>query len=83
LRQDLGWSLSAVNSELYVGIDTGRVGGRSAELLTGRQLTGAVMGIRGGVAGFGWDVFIGRPLQKPDGFQTASVTTGFFLSASF
>ena len=83
LRQDIGWSLAPVNSELYLGIDTGGVGGRSADSLTGRHLTGAVAGIRGGVGGISWDCFLGRPLQQPAGFRTASVTTGFFLSASF
>jgi len=31
LRQELGLSLVPMASELYAGIDTGRVGGRSTE----------------------------------------------------
>ncbi len=83
LRQDMGWSLAPLNSELYVGIDTGRVGGPAADTRAGRQLTGAVVGIRGGADKFSWDAFIGCPLHKPDGFRTAAVTAGFSLSASF
>lgn len=83
LRQDIGWSLASRNSELYAGIDTGRVGGPSTDSLAGRQLTGAVAGIRGGAGNVSWDWFIGCPLHKPDGFHTAAVTTGFSLNASF
>ncbi len=83
LRQDLGWSLAAINSELYAAIDTGEVGGRSATLQAGRRLTGIAFGLRGGRAGFSWDGFVGHPLSKPEGFRTADITTGFYLSASF
>ncbi len=83
LRQEIGWSVGALGSELYAGIDTGHVGGRSAALLPGRELTGAVIGLRGGMNGFAWDGFIGRPLSRPEGFRTADTTAGFYLSASF
>lgn len=83
LRQDLGWSIAAINSELYAAIDTGVIGERSAESIAGHRLTGMALGLRGGRSGFSWDAFVGHPLDKPEGFRTARVTTGFYLSASF
>ncbi len=83
LRQDIGHSIAALGSELYTGIDTGRVGGQSAGLPNGRQLTGLAIGLRGGAGLFAWDVFIGRPISMPAGFRTAGTTIGFHLSASF
>ena len=83
LRQDLGFSIAALHSELYFGIDTGRVGGQSASQLAGHRLTGAVIGLRGSTGRFAWEGFIGQPLAKPAGFRTANVTAGFHVSASF
>lgn len=39
-------------------------------------LTGAVLGLRGGYQGFSWDLFAGRPISKPEGFQTAERVLG-------
>lgn len=83
LRQELGLSLPALRSELYTGIDTGKIGGRSAEDMLGTRLTGAVIGLRGNAASLSWDLFLGRPLSKPDGFRSASTTAGFHLSLNF
>jgi len=83
IRNDLGLMLGASGQELYVGIDHGEVGGQSAELLVGRRLTGAVLGLRGGYKGFSWDLFSGWPLAKPEGFKTAHNVGGFNLSWSF
>ncbi|MDR1162690.1 MAG: ShlB/FhaC/HecB family hemolysin secretion/activation protein [Candidatus Accumulibacter sp.] len=80
-RNDLGVALPG-GQELYLGIDHGRVGGHSAQLLLGRSLTGAVLGVRGGYKAASWDVFIGTPIDKPKGFLTDSVTTGFSFSLS-
>ncbi len=82
LRQDLGWSVGAIHSELYVGIDGGQVGGRSAENLPGKRLGGSVLGLRGGSGKFSWDLFAGKPLHYPEGFRTAGTTAGFLFSLS-
>ena len=82
LRNDLGLMLGSSGQELYAGIDHGEVGGRSAKLLIGKRLTGAVVGLRGSVKGVSYDVFVGQPLSKPDGFETASTTAGFNVSFS-
>jgi len=83
LRQELGLSVPTLRSELYTGIDTGKIGGRSAEDMIGTRLTGAVIGLRGNAARVSWDLFLGRPLAKPEGFRSASTTAGFHLSLNF
>ena len=83
LRQELGLSVPTLRSELYTGVDTGKIGGRSAEDMIGTRLTGAVIGLRGNAARVSWDLFLGRPLAKPEGFRSASTTAGFHLSLNF
>jgi len=83
LRQELGLSLAPIASELYAGIDTGKVGGRSTATLLGNRLNGAVIGLRGNAARVSWDLLAARPINKPEGFRTSSTTAGFYLSLNF
>jgi hemolysin activation/secretion protein len=83
VRNDLGWTLGDSGAELYAGVDYGEVGGPSAELLLGRRLAGGVLGLRGAFKGLNYDVFVGAPITKPEGFRTAAVTAGFNLIYSF
>lgn len=83
IRNDVGIALGESGHEVYAGIDYGEVAGRSAELLVGTRLAGAVIGVRGAYRGLTYDVFAGRPLSKPQGFETADVAAGFNLSLSF
>jgi hemolysin activation/secretion protein len=83
LRNDIGWALGASGAELYVGIDYGRVGGPSTEWLIGRRLSGGVIGLRGAVKGLNYDLFVGAPISKPEGYRTAKTTAGFNLNFSF
>jgi len=83
LRNDLGWTIGRTGHELYLGVDYGEVSGPSTPQLIGTRLAGAVVGVRGGYKHFMWDLFAGRPLSKPDGFQTASTTAGFNLLWSY
>ena len=82
-RNELSGALGASGQEAYVGLDYGRVGGPSSEFLLGKSLAGAVLGVRGAVKSFQYDLFLGKPVSKPAGFQTASVTAGFSLNYSF
>ncbi len=83
LRNDLGLALGNSGQELYAGLDHGEVSGPSAEFLAGRRLTGAVLGLRGSLGAMSYDVFVGRPLEKPEGFVTSSTTAGVSLNYSF
>jgi hemolysin activation/secretion protein len=78
LRNDLGLALGDTGQEFYLGFDYGHVGGNSAELLLGRHLAGAVLGLRGGYKGVYYDMFAGAPVSKPDGFE-AGRSVGFNL----
>lgn len=80
---DLGLSLANTGQELYLGVDYGQVGGHSTQYLSGRRLAGAVVGLRGGYKQFSYDIYTGKPLEKPKGFQTADVTSGFSANWSF
>lgn len=80
-RNEIGLQLGAAQ-ELYFGADYGHVSGPSTRWLQGRSLAGAVIGLRGGAAGFWWDVFVGTPLSRPAGFRSGSLTTGFSLNWS-
>ena len=82
LRNELFTRLGADHT-LYVGLDKGRVDGHSAENLLGRELTGAVIGLRAQHGILQYDIFIGGPLHMPDRFKTSSRTSGFNLSVSF
>lgn len=77
-RNEIGLLLGA-GQELYFGADYGHVGGPSTRWLQGRNLAGAVIGLRGGAKGFHWDLFAGMPLSRPRGFMTDSLTAGFSL----
>ena len=81
VRNDFGFTLGS--SELYLGVDYGEVGGQSSVLLPGKQLAGAVLGLRGGYKDISYDVFAGQPIHKPDGFTTAHTTTGFNLGWTY
>ena len=83
LRNELSVALGASGQETYVGLDYGRVAGPASELLLGRSLAGAVLGVRGAFKNLHYDVFVGKPVSKPAGFQTARVTAGFSLNYSF
>lgn len=81
LRNDLALTLKP-GHEFYLGIDHGEVGGPASKGLLGQRLSGAVLGLRGGYNGFAWDLFAGRPLAKPQGFQAAEHVLGFSLNWS-
>lgn len=83
IRNDIGIALGASGQEAYIGLDHGRVGGQSADLLVGTTLSGAALGLRGSYKGLSWDVFTGWPLAKPEGFKTAHNVSGFNLTLSF
>jgi len=83
VRNDLGLALWQTGQELYLGIDHGEVAGRSSETLIGTRLSGGVLGLRGGYKGLAYDLFVGQPLGKPDGFNAVSTVVGFNLNWSF
>ena len=83
VRNDLGLVLGKTGQELYMGIDYGTVGGVSSQNLIGHSLSGGVIGLRCDVKRFSYDLFAGKPLYKPNGFNTSSYVLGFNLNVSF
>jgi hemolysin activation/secretion protein len=69
-RNDLSWSLGASGHELFLGLDAGHVGGPNAELLAGRTLVGAALGLRGQIAAFNFEITAGWPISRPDSLKT-------------
>ncbi|MFM0320962.1 ShlB/FhaC/HecB family hemolysin secretion/activation protein [Caballeronia glebae] len=84
-RNEIQAPIGRTGQSLYAGIDYGRVFGPTTAYLTGTQLVGAVIGIRGGIpakyAGFSYELFAGTPIYKPSGFPTSRVTVGFQVTA--
>lgn len=83
IRNDLNAFFGNSNQAVYVGLDYGEVDGQSSELLPGKHLAGGVLGLRGGYKGFSYDLFLGKPLEKPKGFETAKTAAGFNLNWTF
>lgn len=82
VRNDLSLALGKTGQEFYVGIDHGEIGGPSSVGLSGTCLTGGVLGLRGGYKGLTYDLFVGKPISKPSGFNTSSGVVGFNLNWS-
>lgn len=83
LRNDFSAWLGESGQAIYVGLDYGEVGGQSSDLLLGKQLAGGVIGMRGGYRNLSYDIFLGKALKKPWGFETASTAAGFNMNLSF
>jgi len=83
LRNELAWGMGESGQELYAGLDTGAVAGPLTQLLSGRRLSGAVLGWRGSIDKLGVEFFIATPVSKPNGFPTATLGGGFNLQWSY
>ena len=83
LRNELGVAIGVTGQEFYLGLDHGEVAGPSSELLVGKRLTGAVVGLRGQFKALQYDIFVGTPVRKPAFFRTAGSAAGFNVNLSF
>jgi hemolysin activation/secretion protein len=62
--------IAGVDTQVYLGIDFGRVWGPSEVSLIGSKLAGTAIGVRGRWKALQMDASIGTPLYKPEGFKT-------------
>jgi len=83
LRNDISLTPNDTGPEIYLGIDHGEVSGPATAALLGNRLAGAVLGLRGTLGSASYDLFVGGPMDRPKGFQTARTCAGFSLSVSF
>ncbi|MCU6498323.1 ShlB/FhaC/HecB family hemolysin secretion/activation protein [Rugamonas sp. A1-17] len=82
LRNDLNW-LIGDRTQLYLGLDYGQVSGAHAAALAGTSLAGGALGWRGQFGGAQIDLFIGRPIRKPEHFRTAPNAGGFNVNYQY
>jgi len=80
VRNDLGLPF-AHRYEAYLGADYGRVGGARPAAQPGTELAGMVVGVRGCNATVYWDLFVGHPVLRPQGFVRNEPTFGVSLSS--
>ncbi|EQA02713.1 hemolysin secretion/activation ShlB/FhaC/HecB family protein [Glaesserella parasuis SW114] len=82
-RNELAWNVNHKGHQLYLAIDTGRVSGLDKQSRLGNHLVGAALGVKGSVKKLSYDLFVGKPVRKPEGFRTAKAVAGFQLSYHF
>ena len=81
LRNEVDWSVGP--GQLYGAVDAARVSGPGSERLRGSWLAGAAVGWRGQYQGLQYELSLGRPLHKPDGFHTAAYARTFSMNYGF
>ncbi len=87
IRNEVSTVLGQTPYSAYAGVDWGKVSGPTATFLVDRELTGGVLGLRSnwktGPVQTQLDLFVGKPLNKPHGFQTARSVYGFSMNTQF
>lgn len=87
IRNELMAPIASSGQALYWGLDYGEVGGQSSKYLIGKYLTGTVIGLRGGggsrFGSLSYDAFLGKPLNKPQGFTTHQSVAGFNFNYAY
>ncbi|EPN9528137.1 ShlB/FhaC/HecB family hemolysin secretion/activation protein [Cronobacter malonaticus] len=79
LRNDINLNLPQWGMQPYLGLDYGEVKGSKNDYWSGKQLAGAALGVRGVKGKFGYDLFAGVPLMKPEDLHTSPFTLGFAM----
>lgn len=84
-RNEVSWAVPSTPLQVYGAWDFGHVAGPSAP--DGALLTGVALGLRChfqmASASTQLDLFVGKPIRKPHGFDTAGTTVGVSLSTGF
>ncbi|EOW6772653.1 ShlB/FhaC/HecB family hemolysin secretion/activation protein [Cronobacter muytjensii] len=79
LRNDINLNLPLSGVQPYMGVDYGEVKGSKNDYWSGKRIAGAVLGVRGVKGKFGYDLFAGAPLLKPENMHTSPFTLGFAM----
>ncbi|WP_284196110.1 ShlB/FhaC/HecB family hemolysin secretion/activation protein [Chitinimonas prasina] len=80
-RNELTWPSG--ERVYYLALDAGRVWGPSSSDFLGDRLAGGMLGVRGRQWGLSYELGLGAPLHKPNGFQTHAVNTFMSLGYGF
>ncbi|MFC5473540.1 ShlB/FhaC/HecB family hemolysin secretion/activation protein [Paraherbaspirillum soli] len=75
--------IAGVDTQLYAGLDLGRVWGPNQVNLIGNKLAGAAIGVRGKWQALQLDASLGTPLYQPAGFKTHHVNPYVALTYGF
>lgn len=84
-QNNLAWSYQPQH-QVYLGVDIGHIGTNALSPQLGQTLAGAVIGLKGQFQAGGalsYDLFVGKPIYKPQYFRTARTTGGFNLNYAF
>ncbi len=68
---------------VYLGLDYGEVNGFPSNFLIGNHLAGGVVGIKGSFGEFNYVLFVGQPLNQPEGFISDNSTVQFSMNWGF
>ncbi|EOZ6414747.1 ShlB/FhaC/HecB family hemolysin secretion/activation protein [Cronobacter turicensis] len=79
VRNDINLNLPQWGMQPYLGVDYGEVKGSKNDYWSGKHMSGAALGVRGVKGKFGYDLFAGVPLMKPQEMHTSPVTLGFAM----
>lgn len=84
LRQELSTPVEDIAGDIYLGLDVGAVYGPSTDMLVGRTIAGATLGARGQFqSGIGYDVAIGTPIYKPQGYPMGKTQVDMLVYYKF
>lgn len=82
-RNELSWHIGGSGQYFYWAVDSGRVSGWATQKQLGNYLVGTAVGLRGGLKGFSYDVFLGTPIRKPEGFRASGGIGGISVGYNF
>ncbi|MFN4044437.1 ShlB/FhaC/HecB family hemolysin secretion/activation protein [Limnobacter sp.] len=83
VRNELGFPTPIPKVGVYVGMDIGFVGGKSASHLETKTLAGAAIGLRAVLGSAYFDSFISMPLSYPKDIPISSAVAGFSVTYLF
>lgn len=84
VKNTLTWQTPIPQQALYIGADYGHVSGHNKNWLIGRHLAGGAVGLQGALPwNINYDLSVGTPFSKPDGFQTDNATFAFSLNWAY
>ena len=81
VRNTLDVSLNQ-NYTLYLGLDYGKVYGKSTEDILGTKLWGGAVGMKGHYGSANYNIFLSTPLQVPNGFTVPHRVLGIQMSVA-
>lgn len=82
-HNDVVWNSGSKLARPYLGVDAARLGGPSLSSQGSQHFGSVSLGLRGQVARFGYDVAVGRVLNKPKAVRDGGLNVSLRLTARF